>query len=60
MKEEIVIATKNADKGREIAAILDGIGVKVRTLAEFPDAPEVIEDGLTCEANAVKKALSAA
>lgn len=60
MPNEIVIATRNADKGREIAAILDGIGINVRTLVEFPDAPEVIEDGTTCEANAVKKALSAA
>ena len=60
MSREIVIATRNADKGREIAAILDGIGVCVRTLAEFPDAPEVIEDGTTCEANAMKKAMSAA
>jgi len=28
----------------------------VRTLAEFPQAPDVIEDGETCEANAIKKA----
>ena len=57
---EIVIATRNPDKGREISAILGGLGVHVRTLAEFPAAPDVVEDGATCEANAVKKAVSAA
>jgi len=29
-------------------------------MAEFPDAPEVVEDGETCEANAVKKAVTIA
>ena len=58
--KEIVLATRNKDKGREIGALLDGIGITLRTLAEFPDAPEVVEDGDTCEANAIKKAVSAA
>ena len=58
--KEIVVATRNRDKGREIEAILEGIDITVRTLAEFTDAPDVIEDGDTCEANAIKKARSAA
>ena len=56
MIREVVLATRNRDKGREIAAILSGMGVTIRTLAEFPEMPEVVEDGKTCEANAIKKA----
>ncbi|MBK9306588.1 MAG: XTP/dITP diphosphatase [Nitrospira sp.] len=53
---EIVLATRNPDKGRELGALLGGIGIRIRTLADFPTAPEVEEDGATCEANAMKKA----
>lgn len=53
---DIVLATRNRHKGAEVAALLDGLGLTIRTLDEFPHAPEVVEDGDTCEANAVKKA----
>lgn len=53
---EIVLATRNPDKGRELGALLGGLGIRIRTLADFPSAPEVEEDGTTCEANAIKKA----
>ena len=53
---EIVLATKNADKAAEMGALLADLGIRVRTLAEFSDAPDVIEDGDTCRANAAKKA----
>jgi XTP/dITP diphosphohydrolase len=53
---QIVLATHNSDKRVEIAALLSDLGMTVRSLAEFPQAPEVIEDGKTCEANAIKKA----
>jgi XTP/dITP diphosphohydrolase len=56
MAHELVLATRNRDKGEELKALLSGLGMQIRTLTEFPDAPEVIEDGDTCEANAVKKA----
>ena len=56
MIRELVLATRNRHKGEELAALLGDLGVTIRTLDEFPDAPEVIEDGDTCEANAVKKA----
>src|SRR5215471_21608665 len=56
MVRELVLATRNRHKGGELAALLGGLGIRIRTLAEFPEAPEVIEDGATCEANAVKKA----
>jgi XTP/dITP diphosphohydrolase len=58
--KEIVLATRNVHKGAEIAALLSDLGIKVRTLAEFPNAPKVMEDGDTCEANAVKKAVTIA
>lgn len=53
---EIVLATRNLDKGRELIALLGGLGIRIRTVADFPSAPEVVEDGTTCEANAIKKA----
>ena len=56
MIRELVLATRNRHKGEELAALLGGLGIMIRTLDEFPDAPEVVEDGDTCEANAIKKA----
>jgi XTP/dITP diphosphohydrolase len=56
MIKEIVLATHNADKRAEMADLLNDLGMTVRTLAEFSQAPDVIEDGETCEANAIKKA----
>ena len=56
MIRELVLATRNRHKGEELAALLGGLGITIRTLDEFTDAPEVVEDGDTCEANAIKKA----
>jgi len=53
---ELVLATRNRHKGEELAALLSDLGIGIRTLDEFPEVPEVIEDGETCEANAIKKA----
>ena len=55
-KAEVVIATRNAGKLREIQAILSPLGLKILSLRDFPDVPEIIEDGQTFEENAVKKA----
>lgn len=57
---ELVLATRNPHKSQELAALMQDLGIRIRTLAEFPDAPEVEEDGTTCVANAVKKAVAAA
>lgn len=54
--EEILLATRNPDKVKELTALLGDLGIRIRTLADFPTAPEVEEDGTTCEANALKKA----
>ena len=60
MIKELVLATRNPDKGRELTALLGDFGISIRTLAEFPAVPEVVEDGETCEANAIKKAVTVA
>lgn len=55
---EIVIATRNERKLSEIRRIAAGWAVSFLPLADFPDCPEVEEDGTTFEANAVKKAVA--
>ena len=57
---ELVLATRNRHKATELIQLLGGLGITIRTLDEFPEAPEVVEDGSTCEANAVKKACAIA
>jgi XTP/dITP diphosphohydrolase len=56
MIHELVLATRNRHKREELAALLGDLGITIRTLDEFPGAPDVVEDGDTCEANAIKKA----
>ncbi len=52
----LVVGTRNLKKREEIVEILDGLGLELRDLTAFPDAPAVVEDGKTFEANARKKA----
>jgi len=54
---EIVLATRNGDKIREIKKILNDTNARFLSLEDFPGCPEVVEDGETLEANAKKKAL---
>lgn len=56
----LVVATRNKGKLREIAAILSGLPFMLLSLDDFPDFPEVEEDGATFEENALKKASMAA
>ena len=56
---QIVLATKNHHKKQELALLQD-VSVPIRTLDDFPGAPDVMEDGDTCEANAMKKAVEIA
>lgn len=53
---EIVLATRNIDKVREIKSLLVGLDLRIKTLDDYPDLPEVEEDGSTFEENALKKA----
>ena len=55
-----MVATGNRHKIEEIRAMLADLPITVRSLAEFPGAPEVVEDGATYRDNALKKARSAA
>jgi XTP/dITP diphosphohydrolase len=55
MRPVVVLGTRNVKKREELAAILEDAGVEVRDLTSWPDAPEVVEDGATFEANARKK-----
>ncbi len=52
----IVIGTHNKNKREEIRNILNGTIPPLIDLEDFDDAPDVIEDGVTFEENAVKKA----
>jgi XTP/dITP diphosphohydrolase len=54
----IVLATRNKKKIEEIKRIVKGMPFAILTLDDFPDCPEVEEDGDTFEANAMKKALA--
>ncbi len=57
---ELVVATRNAGKLKEIRRLLETRGVRVLGLDAFPGAPEVVEDGDTFAANAMKKAAAIA
>ena len=54
---EIVIATKNEGKIREIRQALDIAGIVFRTFKDFNDWPEAEETGDTLQENALIKAL---
>ena len=53
---KLAVATRNQHKLDEIRAILAGSPYEILSLADFPETPEVEEDGDTFEANALKKA----
>ena len=52
----LVVATGNKGKLREIADILDGLGIAIKTIADFPGAPSPEEDGATYRDNVLIKA----
>ncbi len=55
--KELLVATKNKGKVREIADLLLPCGIQVISLLDVGNMPEIIEDGLTFRANAAKKAV---
>ncbi len=57
---KIVLATKNRKKVEEIKRVLAGQSVTLLTTDDLPGCPDVVEDGDTFEANAVKKGLEIA
>lgn len=55
--KEIVMATNNADKVREMQMLFDELGIKVKALKDVFDQPvEIEENGTTFEENAKIKA----
>jgi len=56
----IVLASRNKKKTQEVSELLATIGFTVIPVTDFPDVPEVEEDGDTFAANAAKKATEVA
>ena len=56
----IALATRNRKKTEELTRLFAGLGVRFLPLDEFPGCPEVVEDGKTFRANALKKAVAVA
>lgn len=56
----LVLASRNRKKSRELAELLAPHHIPVESVAEFPEMPEVVEDGDTFAANAAKKACETA
>lgn len=54
--QRLIVATRNANKVREIRALLEGLPLEVTSLLELPPSPPVEEDQPTYAGNAMKKA----
>jgi XTP/dITP diphosphohydrolase len=54
--KRILIATSNSGKLRDFAGAAAACGVEIAAIPDFASLPPVMEDGLTFEANARKKA----
>ncbi len=52
---EIILATHNLDKCKELQATFLDTNIKILTLKDFPEIEEIIEDGNTLEENAFIK-----
>lgn len=53
---QVVLGSRNPGKAREIAALLNPLGIELLSVTEFPDVADVVEDGSSFEENASKKA----
>ena len=60
MPPPLVLGTHNRKKGLELAELVAPWGIIVRTLADFPQAMVVVEDGNSFAANARLKAVQQA
>lgn len=59
-KPLLVLGTANRKKGLELEKLLAPVGMELRTLADFPNAIRVVEDGRTFADNAERKAVQQA
>jgi XTP/dITP diphosphohydrolase len=55
--KQLLIATRNKGKVRELRDLLLPMGIAVLSLEDIPGAPDIVEDGQTFRANAAKKAV---
>lgn len=53
---QVLFATRNPGKVRELRQMLAAYGIEVTSLLDFPELPEIGEDGATMAENAAKKA----
>ena len=53
---QLLLATRNSHKVSEIREILHALPVALMSLVDYPEVPEVVEDGATFRENALKKA----
>ncbi|MEJ2719158.1 MAG: XTP/dITP diphosphatase [Deltaproteobacteria bacterium] len=56
LPDKVLIATRNPGKVKEIRDLVRGTPMVFLSLADIDDVPDVIEDGDSFEANALKKA----
>jgi len=57
---ELVVATTNKGKLREIKELLNDFNLNITSLADYPNAPSIVEDGKTFCQNALIKAATIA
>ncbi|MBU1906202.1 MAG: RdgB/HAM1 family non-canonical purine NTP pyrophosphatase [Candidatus Omnitrophica bacterium] len=60
MKQELLIATKNKKKLKEIKDILSDLKLRITSLADYSSNPRIIENGNTFKKNAIIKAVKIA
>ncbi|AOM82324.1 XTP/dITP diphosphatase [Salisediminibacterium beveridgei] len=58
--KEVMIATRNQGKVSEFEQFFHERGIQVKSLLDTTEIPDIVEDGLTFEANAIKKAVTVA
>ncbi len=56
---KLLLATNNRHKIKELRVLLHDLDVQIITLGDLASSPELVEDGLTFEENALKKARTA-
>ena len=58
--KELLVATRNKKKLQEIKELLSDLPLRITSLDDYPDMPEIEEDGGSFAANALKKAATIA
>jgi len=57
---QLLVATRNKHKLKEIAAILEELKLDLRSAADIPGLADIVEDAATVRDNAIKKAVETA